>query len=93
LVEAGYQVLCKRCSAATYRMTGDLRVCGLFWTVRLGMDTVHTAITEPVRRLEVFTGAGRRRKWSDEDKARIVAKTVANVVTEDGKVLRDLANR
>jgi hypothetical protein len=41
------------------------------------MDTVHTAITEPVRRLEVFTGAGRRRKWSDEDKARIVAETVA----------------
>jgi transposase len=30
-----------------------------------------------VRRLEVFTGAGRRRKWSDEDKARIVAETVA----------------
>ena len=41
------------------------------------MDTVHTAITEPVRRLEVFTGAGRRRKWSDEDKARIVAEIAA----------------
>ena len=26
------------------------------------MDTVHTAITEPARRLEVFTGAGRRRQ-------------------------------
>lgn len=42
------------------------------------MDTVHTAITEPVRRLEVFTGAGRRRKWSDEDKAQIVAEIVAS---------------
>ena len=42
------------------------------------MDTVHSAITEPVRRLEVFTGAGRRRKWSNEDKARIVAETVAS---------------
>ncbi|MGR4932814.1 IS66-like element accessory protein TnpA [Bradyrhizobium sp. CAR08] len=42
------------------------------------MDTVHTAITEPVRRLEVFTGAGRRRKWSDEDKVRIVAEIVAS---------------
>lgn len=42
------------------------------------MDTVHTAITEPVRRLEVFTGAGRRRKWSDEDKTRIVAEIVAS---------------
>lgn len=31
------------------------------------MVTVHTATTEPVRRLEVFTEAGRRRKWSDEE--------------------------
>ena len=38
------------------------------------MDTEHSAITEPVRRLEVFTGAGRRRTWRDEDKARIVAE-------------------
>jgi transposase len=38
------------------------------------MDTEHSAITEPVRRLEVFTGAGRRRTWSDQDKARIVAE-------------------
>ena len=42
------------------------------------MDTEHIAITEPVRRLEVFTGAGRRRKWSREDKARIVAEIVAS---------------
>jgi transposase len=42
------------------------------------MDTVDSAITEPVRRLEVFTGAGRRRKWSNEDKARIVAEIVAS---------------
>src|ERR1700678_714744 len=38
------------------------------------MDTDHNAITEPVRRLEVFTGAGRRRTWRDADKARIVAE-------------------
>ena len=38
------------------------------------MDTGHNAITEPVRRLEVLTGAGRRRTWRDEDKARIVAE-------------------
>jgi transposase len=38
------------------------------------MDTEDSAITEPVRRLEVFTGAGRRRTWRDEDKARIVAE-------------------
>ena len=47
-------------------------------TVRLRMDTVHSAITEPVRRLEIFTGGGRRRKWSEEDKARIVAEIVAS---------------
>ena len=38
------------------------------------MDTDHNSITEPVRRLEVFTGVGRRRTWPDEDKARIVAE-------------------
>ena len=42
------------------------------------MITEHSAITEPVRRLEVFTGAGRRRAWSDEDKARIVAEIVTS---------------
>jgi len=30
---------------------------------------------EPVRRFEVFTGAGRRQDWSAEDKARIVAES------------------
>jgi transposase len=40
------------------------------------MDTEHSAVTEPVRRIEVFTGAGRRRTWSAEDKARIVAETL-----------------
>ena len=38
------------------------------------MDTVDNAITKPAHRLEVFTGAGRRRTWGDEDKARIVAE-------------------
>src|ERR1700736_6282971 len=38
------------------------------------MDTVDNAITKPARRLEGFTGAGRRRTWSDEDKARVVAE-------------------
>ena len=42
------------------------------------MDTEHSAITEPVRRIEVFTGAGRRRTWSAEDKARIVAESVTS---------------
>jgi transposase len=40
-------------------------------------------LTEPVaRRIEVFTGAGRRRKWSAEEKARIVAESYAASVGE-----------
>jgi len=31
----------------------------------------------PARRVEIFTGAGRRRRWSAEDKARIVAESLA----------------
>lgn len=30
---------------------------------------------EPVQRLEVFTGAGRRRAWTAEQKARIIAES------------------
>jgi transposase len=30
-----------------------------------------------VRRLEVFTGVGGRRRWSPDDKARIVEETLA----------------
>jgi transposase len=37
----------------------------------------HKPKPEPVRRLEVFTGAGRRRTWSSEEKAAIVAESYA----------------
>jgi transposase len=40
------------------------------------------------RRVEVLTGPGRRRKWSDEDKARIVAETL-----EPGAVVAEVARR
>src|SRR3954451_17722199 len=33
------------------------------------------------RRLEVITGVGRRRRWSDEDKARIVAESLDRATT------------
>ena len=40
-------------------------------------------LTMPVaRRMEVFTGAGRRRQWSAEEKARIVAESYATSVGE-----------
>jgi transposase len=36
---------------------------------------------EPARRIEVFTGAGRRRSWSVEDKARIIAESYSGIET------------
>ena len=43
---------------------------------------------EPVRRLEVFTGSGRRRAWTPEQKARIVAE-----IDESGETVSALARR
>jgi transposase len=40
------------------------------------------------RRVEVLTGLGRRRKWSDDDEARIVAETL-----RPGTVVADVARR
>ena len=34
-------------------------------------------VSEPVRRIELFTGHGRRRSWSDDEKASIVAESYA----------------
>ena len=39
--------------------------------------TLKSRDEEPVRRLEIFTGAGRRREWPPEEKARIVAESYA----------------
>src|SRR6266513_3359217 len=35
----------------------------------------HKHMPEPVRCIEVFTGAGRRRSWSGEEKASIIAES------------------
>jgi transposase len=35
----------------------------------------HKHMPEPVRRIEVFMGAGRRRSWSGEEKAAIIAES------------------
>jgi transposase len=40
-------------------------------------DTVITPMSEPARRIEIFTGAGRRRSWSAEQKAAIVAESLS----------------
>ena len=42
------------------------------------------ASLEPVRRFEVFTGSGRRREWSEEEKARIVAESYEPGVSVSG---------
>lgn len=50
--------------------------------------TLKTSADEPVRRFEVFTGSGRRRDWSDDDKARIVAESY-----EAGATVSEVARR
>ena len=53
------------------------------------MDSVSDdAKGEMYRRVEVLTGPGRRRKWSADDKARIVAET-----TLPGAVVSEVARR
>ena len=53
------------------------------------MDTEHRVITEPVRRIEVFTGAGRRRTWSAcKTRRAIVAETLT-----DGETVCAVARR
>ncbi len=44
-------------------------------TVRVHMPKEMDA---PARRIEVFTGAGRRRKWSDEEKAAVIAESYSS---------------
>jgi transposase len=50
----------------------------------------HTLEFKPdsVRRLEVITGTGRRRRFSEDDKARIIEETLA-----PGAVISDIARR
>jgi len=38
-------------------------------------ELLHKSKPEPVRRLEVFTGVGRRRAWTAEQKAQILAES------------------
>ena len=53
------------------------------------MDSVKTdAKGVGYRRIEVLTGPGRRRRWSDDEKARIVAETA-----QPGAVITEVAER
>jgi transposase len=52
------------------------------------VDVNDDAIDCGYRRVEVLTGSARRRRWSDEAKARIVAETL-----ESGAVVANVARR
>lgn len=45
-------------------------------------------VSEPVRRLEIFTGTGRRRCWSEDEKAAIVGESEAGGETVCGVARR-----
>jgi len=51
------------------------------------MDNVLDNAKGGYRRLEMLTGPGRRRKWSDDDKAKVVAETL-----ERGAVVAEVAH-
>ena len=48
----------------------------------------HTDDPKPMRRIEVITSVGRRRRWGSEEKARIVAESFAR-----GAVVAEVARR
>jgi transposase len=52
------------------------------------MDSVSDNAKGGYRRVELLTGPGRRRKWSDEEKARIVAEAA-----QPGVVVSEIARR
>jgi transposase len=51
-------------------------------------ELLHKSKPEPVRRLEVFIGAGRRRSWTAEQKAQILAESY-----ESGEKVSAVARR
>ncbi len=51
-------------------------------------STTTSTKADGFRRLEVITGVGRRRRWSDEDKARIVAKSLDPATTSSAVARR-----
>jgi transposase len=53
-----------------------------------GDNHMSSPLAGPVRRIEVFTGAGRRRVWSKADKAAIVAESYAGADTVSGVARR-----
>jgi transposase len=51
-------------------------------------ELLHEPKAEPVKRVEVFIGTGRRRRWTAEQKARIVAESYEKGETGSGVARR-----
>jgi transposase-like protein len=51
-------------------------------------STTTSTKADGFRRLEVITGVSRRRRWSDEDKARIVAESLDPATTSSAVARR-----
>ena len=51
-------------------------------------STTTSTSDDGFRRLEVITGVGRRRRWTDEDKARIVAESLDPATTSSAVARR-----
>jgi transposase len=60
--------------------SGGNRLAGRYRRRPITVSTTSTK-ADGFRRIEVITGVGRRRRWTDEDKARIVAESLDPATT------------
>jgi transposase len=65
------------CHLPVWRLRDDSRGR---WGLRHMSISEHKHMPEAIRRIEVFTGAGRRRSWSPGEKASIVAESYGETV-------------
>jgi transposase-like protein len=81
----------KRCADCTFFGVGGGGIVGAFGGLRHGSISERSGKSNdaaPARRLEIFTGAGRRRAWTAEQKTAIVAESF-----EDGALISHVARR